>query len=122
MHTQPQHDPECGRNGKQDKTTQLQLFSFFVLSIAMLLWKNCGVICPAECVLQMLEMHRALISKRLLMEYGSQMWKKWKTKHNNTAAALQLLCSLYCHVIVEKLWCNTSNLMRTRCSKCTGPS
>jgi len=88
MHTQPQHDPECGRNGKQDKTTQLQLFSFFVLSIATLLWKNCSAIRPSECVLQMLEMHRAFISKWPLMEYGSRMWKKRKTKHNNTDAAL----------------------------------
>jgi hypothetical protein len=40
MHTQPQHDPECGRNGKQDMTTQVQHFSFFVLSTATLLWCN----------------------------------------------------------------------------------
>jgi hypothetical protein len=63
MDTQPQHDPECGRNGKQDMTMQLQLFSFFVLSTAKLLWKNCGVIHPTQ--LQMLEMHGAFISKWL---------------------------------------------------------
>jgi len=64
MDTQPQHDPECERNGKQD-ITQLQLFSFVVLSTAMLLWKNCGVIHPTKFVLQTLETHRAVISKWL---------------------------------------------------------
>jgi hypothetical protein len=41
------------------------------------------------------------------------MWKKWKTRHDNIAAALQLLCSIYCHIIAEKLWRNTPNLICT---------